>query len=95
MQIMTCRFSQAARKFGGKMKWSTSGRAPASPNDTKREGAVPVFSPVERTGAGDGGASQASPTARECAQILPHSRDSRQVQTFSISLALRIRSPAR
>src|SRR5262249_31759876 len=38
---------------------------------------------------------RARPTARECAHILPHWRESRHEQRFSTSVWLRIFSPAR
>ena len=94
-QTMICCFAQAERKLGGKIKWSVIGRVPASPNESKR---VPdeVLLSLGRTGFSTGaGSRQASPTASEWAQIFPHARDSWQVQMFSISLALRMRSPAR
>jgi hypothetical protein len=39
--------------------------------------------------------SQCNPTATECAQIFPQSRESRQVQTFSMSMGPWITNPAR
>ena len=35
-----CSFAQAARKFGGRMKWSAIGGRPVSSNETKREGSA-------------------------------------------------------
>jgi hypothetical protein len=38
---------------------------------------------------------QCNPTATECAQIVPHSRDSRQEQMFSTSMGPLMTNPAR
>ena len=89
---MTASFSHAAAKFGGRMTCSEQGSPSVSENITNSgsrgfsiTGAATTF----------GGASTASPTAMECAQMRPQRRDSMQVQVFSISVFDLIRRPER
>ena len=92
MTSITASFSQAARKFGGRMTWSKSD----SPSDNEN---IENATGGGATGFGGstifGGAKTASPTASECAQMRPHRRDSVQVQVFSMSVFDVIRRPER
>jgi hypothetical protein len=102
---MTFPREAACSKFGGRIRNNSAG----APSVARRsEGAFSGAGWVELGDTGEalrapgfvGAAgcrlrSQCNPTATECAQIFPHSLDSRQVQTFSMSMGPLMTSPAR
>ena len=102
---MTFPREAACSKFGGRITNSSAG----VPSVVRRN--EEAFSGTSWEDFGDAGEalrppdlasaagcrllSKCNPTATECAQIFPHSRDSRQVQTFSMSMGPLMTSPAR
>ena len=89
----------ASARFGGKITWISSG-SPASERRSWTDSlaaaaGVTVASDPLPTAACAAGFRRCRPTATECAQMEPSSRDWRQVQMFSTSKLLLMTNPAR